>query len=94
MFEKIGAQLDIVGQCKRYGLSVWQCPQFLFVVMGVFIILASVVSYLIGARYILSPETVIFIVVSINYHSNEKSLNSYFRWVVFLIPNPKPPPTP
>jgi signal transduction histidine kinase len=63
MFEKIGAQLDIVGQCKRYGLSVWQCPQFLFVVMGAFIILASVVSYLIGARYILSPETVIFIVL-------------------------------
>ncbi len=63
MFEKIGAQLDIVGQCKRYGLSIWQCPQFLFVVMGAFIILASVVSYLIGARYILSPETVIFIVL-------------------------------
>lgn len=63
MFEKIGVQLDIIGQCKRYGLSIWQCPQFLFVVMGVFIILASVVSYLIGARYILSPETVIFIVL-------------------------------
>jgi len=63
MFEKIGAQLDIIGQCKRYGLSVWQCPQFLFIVMGVFIILASIVSYLIGARYILSPETVIFIVL-------------------------------
>jgi len=63
MFEKIGVQLDIVGQCKRYGLSVWQCPQFLFVVMGVFIILTSVVSYLVGARYILSPETVIFIVL-------------------------------
>lgn len=63
MFEKIGTQLDIIGQCKRYGLSVWQCPQFLFVVMGLFIILASIVSYLIGARYILSPETVIFIVL-------------------------------
>lgn len=63
MFEKIGAQLDIIGQCKRYGLSVWQCPQFLFIVMGAFIILASIVSYLIGARYIFSPETVIFIVL-------------------------------
>ena len=63
MFKKIDAQLDIVGQCKSYGLSLWQCPQFLFVVMGVFIIFASVVSYLIGARYILSPETVIFIVL-------------------------------
>jgi len=63
MFEKIGAQLDIVGQCKRYGISLWQCPQFLFVVMGVFIILTSIISYLIGARYIVNPETVVLIVL-------------------------------
>ncbi len=65
MFKSIGAQLNIVSQCKRYRLSLWQCPQFLFIVMGLFIILVSVVSYLIGARYILSPETVIFIVLTI-----------------------------
>lgn len=63
MFEKIGSQLNIVSQCKRYGLSLWQCPQFLFVVMGIIIIMVSIVSYLIGARYILNPETVIFIVL-------------------------------
>jgi len=63
MFKKIGSQLNIISQCERYGLSLWQCPQFLFVVMGVFIILASIVSYLVGARYILDPERVIFIVL-------------------------------
>lgn len=63
MFEKIGSQLNIVSQCKRYGISLWQCPQFLFVVMGIITILVSIVSYLIGARYIVSPETVIFIVL-------------------------------
>jgi len=63
MFDKIGFQLNVVGQCKRYGLSLWQCPQFLFVVMGSIIIVASIVSYLMGARYIVSPETVIFIVL-------------------------------
>ncbi|MBU2635168.1 HAMP domain-containing histidine kinase, partial [Patescibacteria group bacterium] len=41
----------------------WQCPQFLFVVMGVFIILTSIISYLIGARYIVNPETVVLIVL-------------------------------
>ena len=63
MFKKIGSQLNIVSQCKRYGISLWQCPQFLFVVMGIIIILVSIVSYLIGARYIVSPETVILVVL-------------------------------
>ena len=65
MFKKIGAQLDIIGQCKRYGLSLWQCPQFLFIVMGLFIILVSIVSYLIGAHYIVSSEIVIFVVLTV-----------------------------
>jgi len=63
MFKKIGFELNLVGQCKRYGLPLWQCPQFLFVVMGIIIILVSILSYLIGARYIVSPETVVLVVL-------------------------------
>ncbi len=58
-------QLNIPGQCKRYGLSLWQCPQFLFLVMGIIIVLASVVSYLIGTRYITDPELVALLVLSV-----------------------------
>ena len=65
MFKKIGFQLNIIGQCKHYGLSLWQCPQFLFVVMGGVTIVISVFSYLIGARYIVNPEIVIFAVLSV-----------------------------
>ncbi len=58
-------QLNIPGQCRRYGLSLWQCPQFLFLVMGIIIVLASVVSYLIGTRYITDPELVALVVLSV-----------------------------
>ncbi len=36
-------------------MPLWQCPQFLFVVLGIFICLAIVVSYLVGAHYIQDP---------------------------------------
>jgi signal transduction histidine kinase len=60
------AQLNILKQCKRYGISLWQCPQFLFVVMGIIIILTSILSYLIGTRYIAEEETVVIIVLVVS----------------------------
>lgn len=65
MAKDILTQLNISALCKRYGLSLWQCPQFLFLVMGVIIIISSIVSYLIGAQYIANPEVVVFIVLLI-----------------------------
>jgi len=56
-------QLNIKRQCEKYGLSLWQCPQFLFLVMGCFIIIVSVVSYLLGIRFIVDPEIVALIVL-------------------------------
>jgi len=60
------SQLNIFKQCRRYGVSLWQCPQFLFVVMGLVIILTSVLSYLIGSRYIAEEETVVMIVLIVS----------------------------
>ena len=65
MLKKILAQLDIPAQCRRYGLPLWQCPQFLFFVMGSVIALASIISYLIGTRYIANPEMVALIILVI-----------------------------
>lgn len=48
-------QLNIGRQCRAYGLPLWQCPQFLFVVMGVVIIVSIFTSYLLGRRYIDDP---------------------------------------
>jgi len=58
-------QLNIPVQCKKYGLGLWQCPQFLFLVLGLITIVATVLSYLIGAIYINSPELVALIVLII-----------------------------
>jgi len=58
-------QLDIIGQCKKNGLSLWQCPQFLFLIMGVVIFITILLSFLIGAEFIDDPETVALIVIII-----------------------------
>ncbi|KKQ76859.1 MAG: two-component hybrid sensor and regulator [Parcubacteria group bacterium GW2011_GWC1_38_6] len=51
------------GQCKRYGVSIWQCPQFLFLIMGLIIMGTSIGTFLIGNRYVDDPIMVVFIVL-------------------------------
>jgi len=62
-FKNILSQFDIPGQCKKYGISVWQHPQFLFLVMGVIIIISTLVTYTIGTKYISDPYLVALIVL-------------------------------
>jgi signal transduction histidine kinase len=63
MEEPISQQLRIKSQCKRYGLSLWQCPQFLFLVMGITIIVATLTAYFIGERYISDPLMVALLII-------------------------------
>jgi len=65
-FKNILSQFDIVGQSKKYGLSVWQSPQFLFLIMGIIIIISTLVIYTIGIRYISDPTIVALIVLLIS----------------------------
>jgi len=65
MSKKILSQFNIVSQCRKYGLSLWQCPQFLFLLMGLIIIVSSILSYMIGSRYIDDPGTVALVVIII-----------------------------
>ena len=58
-------QLDIPGQCKKYNLSLWQCPQFIFLVIGIIIITSALTTYAIGNRYIKEPELVALITILI-----------------------------
>jgi len=58
-------QLNIPAQCKRYGLGLWQCPQFLFLIMGIIIIGSTLIAYAIGTRYVEDPEIVALIVLLI-----------------------------
>lgn len=59
------SDINIVSQCRRYGVSLWQCPQFLFLIMGLFIISSSAGTYFIGARFIEDPIIVAMVVLTI-----------------------------
>lgn len=62
-FKQAVNQLNISSQCQKYGLSIWQCPQFIFLVMGLVIIGSSVTTFFIGSRYVEAPEAVALIVI-------------------------------
>ena len=64
-FKPILAQLNIRAVCKKYGLSMWQCPQFLFLLMGVVIIATAIITYILGTRYVADPDTVSLIVLAL-----------------------------
>jgi len=60
--EGILAQLNVVSQCRKYNLSLWQCPSFLTLVMGVLILIAMVGTYFIASRFSAEPEMAALIV--------------------------------
>jgi len=53
--------LNFLAQCREYSVPLWQCPQFLFLIMGIFIVLTSSLSYLVGARFVEDPGIVALI---------------------------------
>lgn len=62
-FKKILEQLNIPAQSRKSGVSLWQYPQFLFLVMGIIIIAFILTSYAIGIRYVQEPEVVALIIL-------------------------------
>lgn len=57
----IKEKINIFSECRDYGIPLWQCPQFLFTVMGLIIIFTITVSYLVGIRLIAEPALVFLI---------------------------------
>lgn len=51
--------------CKQYGVSIWQCPSFLFFVMGIVNIASIFAVYFVAQKYT-EPETVILIVMGVS----------------------------
>ncbi len=62
LLKKTLSKLNIVEQCKKYNISLWQCPQFLFLAMGIIIVVSSLTVYALGTRYIEDPLTVALII--------------------------------
>ena len=57
------SKLNIIKECRKYDISLWQCPQFLFLLMGFLIAAASILIYLIGLHFIVDPAVVAIIVL-------------------------------
>lgn len=57
--------MDIAEECRKYGTPVWQCPQFLFLVMGLLIIVAVIFSFALGKRYIEDPQITLLLILSL-----------------------------
>jgi len=51
-------------QCEKYGVGIWQCPQFLFLVMGAVIIFAIIITNGVAQKYA-EPSVVALIVLAV-----------------------------
>jgi signal transduction histidine kinase len=52
-------------ECREYNLSIWQCPSFLFIVMGIVNISSMIGMYVVASKYD-SPELVVMSVTVIS----------------------------
>lgn len=51
MFSKFLDGLNFVARCKKYGLGLWQCPNFLFLMMGLITVAAMVGTFFVSSRF-------------------------------------------
>ncbi len=62
LLKKIISELNFWEDCSKYGISIWQCPKFLFVVMGGVTISAMTATHLIAIKFAEENLTVISVV--------------------------------
>ena len=58
-------KLNPLSNCREYKIPAWQCPDFLFLIMGLIIISVIIATYYIATLKIGDPETVILVVFAI-----------------------------
>lgn len=61
-YEDFIKKINLFHQCRNYGIPLWQCPSFLFLIMSIIIIFSSLFTWLIGVRFI-EPHYVALIVL-------------------------------
>ena len=64
LIQRIFVDLKFWEECGRYGLGLWQCPKFLFVVMGFITIVAMTITHLVAVNYT-EPQFVVVSVVGV-----------------------------
>jgi signal transduction histidine kinase len=56
------SRFSILAECRAVQIGVWQCPPFLFLVMGFITIAAMIATYTLASRYVDQPEIAALIV--------------------------------
>lgn len=50
-------KLNLAKQCRdEFGAPVWKCPIFLFILMGIIVIISTLTTYFVAAHYSSNPE--------------------------------------
>src|SRR4030042_2351731 len=62
MFWKVLDGLNFIARCRKYNLGLWQCPNFLFLMMGILTTAAMFATYFISRSF--DNETVTIVSVS------------------------------
>lgn len=58
-------KLNLLHSCKEYNLPLYQCPQFLFMLMGSIIIASQLLAYVLASRFIQDPLFVALLVIAL-----------------------------
>lgn len=58
-----GEQFNFIKECRSSSLGLWECPPFLFIVMGFVTIVAMLATYILASRYTDEPEIAALIVI-------------------------------
>jgi signal transduction histidine kinase len=59
MFWKFLDDMNFIARCKKYNIGIWQCPNFLFLVMGFLNIAVMFATYAVSQRYYSDTVTII-----------------------------------
>ncbi|MCD5396269.1 MAG: HAMP domain-containing histidine kinase [Candidatus Pacebacteria bacterium] len=65
MIRKLFRKVLQLSGCQKYNLPLWECPSFLFALMGAINILSCVYFYFLGSKYIEDPRLVAFGVLTL-----------------------------
>ena len=65
-FRDFFLRLNVTEECKKYSTPLWQCPQFLFLMMGGLIIVSVVASFAIGRQYIADPQITLLLILALS----------------------------
>jgi len=63
---KIIGKIPFFKECDQYNISLWQCPSFLFFILGLLNIGAMISTYIISTRLTEEPEITALITISVS----------------------------